>query len=249
MGTLKKVAVLTVCALIAFGGVVTTPSSSYAKVSENTVMKLSSEEINKAEKVFGMMGIEKDVQVKLIEKLNRGELLDSSNPAMKGTGKTTLNEGVDENGVPFFQRRTVFPDGSVTVQSEFGGTMEEVKPSTNSSFGPDSISGGTSTTGSGYVSYKNRLVSYKSGVTASSFRVDYTNVNGGYDSIDKVHSWDITSVGSVSQVSLQISRKTEQGSTSPAYAQLRFLLFYGATSTYYHQVFVGKDTAWDTANW
>ncbi|SDZ25109.1 hypothetical protein [Thermoactinomyces sp. DSM 45892] len=222
-------------------------SSNPTKASQTA--KLNDKEIKQAEKVFNMMGIKKDVQAKLIEKIGRGELLDSSNPAMKGTGKTTLSEGVDNNGVSYWQRKTVYPDGSVTMQSESGGTSKEIKPLTKPSIGPNSITGGTSTTGSGYVAYENRLVSYWSGFTASSFRVDYTVVNGGNDYIDRVHSWDISAVGSVSGVSLQVERERENGSKKPAYAQLRFVVDKIISSTFYHQVFVGKDKAWDTANW
>ncbi|MEH6891476.1 hypothetical protein V7024_17615 [Bacillus sp. JJ864] len=245
-----KKALTTVLALgITLGGLPTISSAAMEKTSvtqeQQQQQVLSEELIKEIKKNFTRGGIPEETQVKLTEKVNRGELLDAQNPAMAGTGRTESKSYWDENGILCTERKTTYLDGSVTLESASGGTVERVKSTDKQ----ETVSGGTSRTGSGYVSYYGRNVSRLSGVVYSSFKADYTNVQGGYDSLSRIYEWDISGVGSLSNVYLDLVRDSETYDSN-AYGYLRFTGTVGGyTTTFYHRLYVGNDTAWDNGNW
>lgn len=227
------------------------PTISNAELQPNSVVApqkevLSEELIKEIKNNFTIGGISEETQIRLIEKLKKGELLDAQNPAKVGTGYTQTKEYLDENGVLCTEKKTTYLDGSVTLESITGGTFEEVEPKVEQR----TISGGTSRTGSGYVNYYGRKVSRLSGAVYSSFKADYSHVKGGYDSLSRIYEWDISGVGSLGNIELKLERGTETSSRN-AYGFLRFTgtISGNYTTTFYHKIYVGGDKAWDTGNW
>lgn len=135
-----------------------------------------------------------------------------------------------------------YPDGSISV-------IEVKAPQTRAS-----ISGGQSSSGSGYYIRKGALVSHNTGAVKASFKADYTNVNGGYDSLDKIYMPSITvyggdysdaRFGNQSMPSSSYTpNKRKEDANGKAFATLTFKLkSSNVASTGYLQIFVGKDIA------
>ncbi|EJV74607.1 hypothetical protein [Bacillus cereus] len=227
------------------------PTIGSAEVQANPVVTpqkeiLSEELIKEIKDNFTIGGILEETQIRLIEKIKRGEVLDAQNPEKVGTGYTQSKEYLDENGVFCTEKKTTYLDGSVTLETVTGGTVKKVKTTDKQ----EVISGGTSNTGSGYVNYYGRQVSRLSGTVRSTFKADYSLVNGGYDSLSKIYGASVSGLSSKNIAGFNIVKGTEN-SDSNAYG---YLLFEGNPvggnySTFYHKIFVGGDTAWDTGNW
>ncbi|KXG43232.1 hypothetical protein TEPIDINF_000585 [Tepidibacillus infernus] len=190
---------------------------------------LTEKQVNQIKANFGKAGIDQETQLKLIEKIENGEILGANNPKMKDKGKIKEKKFIDKNGIPGYEKKIIYPDGSVDITS---------------------VSGGTSRTGSGYVNYIGRKVSRLSGGIYASFLADYTNVQYGYDSLDRVYEWYISGVSDISNITLTVAQSKET-SSSDAYGYLRFTGSAGGyyTSTFYLKLFVGNDTDWDSGNW
>ncbi|MBY7121161.1 hypothetical protein ILS93_03410 [Bacillus sp. 16GRE42] len=225
------------------------PTISSAEVQANPVVApqkemLSEELIKEIKDNFTIGGISEETQIRLIEKIKRGEILDAENPEKVGTGLTQSKEYLDENGVFCTEKKTTYLDGSVTLETITGGTVEKVKATDKQ----EVISGGTSTTGSGYVNYYGRSVSRLSGSVRSTFKADYSLVKGGYDSLSKVYGPSVTGLVS-KNIGLPTIVKGKEDSGSSAYGYLSFegnTTSGGTFKSYVHKIFVGGDTAWDS---
>ncbi|AJH60393.1 hypothetical protein bcere0016_56750 [Bacillus cereus 95/8201] len=225
------------------------PTISSAEVPANPVVApqkemLSEELIKEIKDNFTIGGISEETQIRLIEKIKRGEVLDAEDPEKVGTGITQSKEYLDENGVFCTEKKTTYLDGSVTLETITGGTVEKVKATDKQ----EVISGGTSTTGSGYVNYYGRSVSRLSGSVRSTFKADYSLVKGGYDSLSKVYAPSVTGLIS-KNVGLPTIVRGKETSSSNAYGYLEFegkTTSGAAYKSYVHKIFVGGDTAWDS---
>lgn len=238
---LKKISTLAmVCSLL-----VTTIASSevYALnsslINQNNISKNSDTEImsiNKEEviKWFKDNGLDQDTIDSLIKKLDSGKLIDAINPSMKSRGIVTYSDN--------YKTKIIYPDGSITITGIEGGEIINI-PKTKAS-----ITGGTSSTGSGYTIRKGAKVYHNSGVLNMSFYATYTNVQGGYDKIDSVYDKKCTSyLGTWSYISFG-RQKIFEDANGPARA--RFEVIYNASAgsstasgNFYLDLRVGGDTA------
>jgi hypothetical protein len=148
--------------------------------------------------------------------------------------------------------RYTFPDGSVAVS-----TVEDVPANQSSTqdsantIKPLSISGGSCTSGSGYVSCSNRTVSYQLATYGYSFTATYEEVNGAYDKIDSAGNWNIwTAGGTYANASMRIIHSTESASyNAEARLSAQINLADGTGSlTRSLSLIVGDDSARDQWN-
>ncbi len=197
----------------------------------NITSSISREEVIKW---YQENGVDQETIDSLMKKLDNNELLDSINPSMKSKGIVTFS---DEN-----ETRIVYPDGSISITGVEGGEINYVPQS------KASISGGTTSSGSGYFIRKGAKVYNKSGILDMHFYADFTNVQRGDDKIDRVYDKKCKSyLGTWTLDTFKIT-KTFENLNGPATA--RFEVLYNATigessstGNYYLELQVGKDTS------
>lgn len=160
---MKKIFILSLSFLMLF--TIYLPNTGFAKEKENVIMTVDEE--NKLKSEFTKLGVNIDVQEKLIKKLKNGELIDSINPEMKD--KAIVEEKVEKDkndNIIKWETKKTYPDGSVSVQTVTPVWIYK---------------------GTGYTSFQYALVEENSVVWDASFRADFTLVNGGYDYISRVY--------------------------------------------------------------
>lgn len=175
-------------------------------------------------------GVKKDTRESLIEKLEDGEVWDSMN-----SSSPVKVEKLDKSSI-----KETYADGSILIKG-----MEDVPVRTLRS-----LSGGETSSGSGYQNVKGKKVYVYGGTINAQFYADYTLVNNGYDYISKVYNKKVVGVGMVaSNVDLGITQTKENGN-GPAEATLDFeITSIGgwAGGNGYLKLFVGNDEA--TSDW
>ncbi|MCM3574732.1 MULTISPECIES: hypothetical protein [Bacillota] len=191
---------------------------------------------------------------KLIKKLKNKEKWDSLNPEMQGTATPVK---IDEETTKY-----VYSDGSIYIESLSGGIVEEqatssgmtvpVEPSSGGITTMGSISGGTVSSGSGYTVVKGAEVVGTVILAGASYKVDYTIVNGGYDTISAAYSRNITVPGPGGDYTVEAwgVKKAKEDLNGKAYVALRFKAqndALGAT-TLYLNTYVGNNAASVSSN-
>ncbi|NQX46610.1 hypothetical protein HQN87_14820 [Paenibacillus tritici] len=167
---------------------------------DSTVISVNPTVINDQESIrdnFNELGINVDTQKKLLGKMERGELLDSQNPAKINEGITTKSSNPKNNVLgkstnsAGYTTRTVFPDGSISILS--------VTP------------GAGTVCGSGYCNYQSTKIYSSNTVVTASFLANFTIVNGGYSYISNVWEPSVRTFisTSFSNLSLNITRPSE----------------------------------------
>lgn len=188
---------------------------------------LSEKERKSINDIFDFQGVDAKTKEKLIEKIESGKLLDSSNLEMKDKAKITKKNFVEADGSVTHQTKAVYPDGSVSTLS---------------------IGGGTVSCGSGYCNFTKRKISATNGAVIASYYSDYSIVNGANDTISRAYDYEISGVGGVGNIKLELVKGTESLS-GPAEADLRFTGTVGVyTTTFWLKLQVGNDSATDTSN-
>lgn len=262
---MKKIALVLATLSLAFG--IVYPSSAAEK--DNTKSEIKIVKLQKEDVIQEIKNHYKDfaVQKKLIEKTNKGELLDSMNPEKRSLG---VEEKIDEYTI-----QTTYPDGSQTLE---GMDLSEAKfydkngheiskPTKLQSLKTGSlksggfktgslksggfttsgvISGGTWTSGSGYSCVTGIRVFKQIYATYSAeFKADFCNVNGGYDNISRIYGVSLTASGTFDILDSGLFRGTETISYS-AYGGVKFTQKPdGGTMTTEHLYLrVGSDTYW-----
>ncbi|MBJ8031064.1 hypothetical protein [Bacillus cereus group sp. N21] len=197
---------------------------------------------------------EQKVQERLIEKVNKGEMLDNINPEKAALAK---KEKINDTTTV-----TTYPDGSKEVSGidyseakffdEKGNEVQPKKEDLKGITGPQgSISGGTWSSGSGYscvqgaTVYRNKYSHFD-----VSYKVDYCNHNGAYDKLDRVYGIDIDAPGGDFDIQGEGVFRTWESSGYSAYGGVNFkYLETGAgSSTQYLYIRVGNDSAWEDSN-
>ncbi|WP_018132318.1 hypothetical protein [Effusibacillus pohliae] len=126
------------------------------------------------------------------------------------------------------ETRYTFPDGSMIIQS---------------------VDGGTTSCGTGYCNFTNMTVKETRWYCEGRFQADFTLVNGGDDYISRVYDAQVWSAGSISDVSLNLTKAWED-LNGPAEAVLRWVAYNGVTSTtYILKLKVGGNNYWDECNY
>lgn len=195
---MKKVFIISLTFLMLF--TIYLPSTGLAKEKESVIM--TEEEENILRDKFTEVGINSDVQEKLIKKLKKGELIDSINPEMKDKAIIEKKIKKDKNNkIIKWETKKTYPDGSVSLQTVTPGWIES---------------------GTGYTNFKNALVEEDTLIWEASFRANFTLVDGGYDYISNV--WESlvrVNYGSYNMQYFGIDKSTETLS-SPANARMQF---------------------------
>jgi len=169
-------------------------------------------------------GTDAAIASKLAEKLVNGELLDCDNP----------------NAEPVSISQYLIGNDMVTYSLYADGSSMTV-----------SLSGGTSTIGSGYVNWTGRLAKAVSSSTTFQYNIDYTFLNGGNDYISRVYNKKIIVIyGSFSNDILSVIKSTEN-INGPAHGKLSAKLDYTIppiTGYGSLSVYVGNDNAYAVFN-
>jgi hypothetical protein len=217
--------------------------STSVSASEINSAQISPEAISNIKQNLAEMGVDQATQAKLIIKLQNGQAWDSMNPAMANEGSLTTNTFSDVSGNKIHQKKVTFPDGSVSVVNV---TISEGASSSNGLITPFSVSGGTSSCGSGYCNYYGVKVSGGNGIITANFLADYSIVNGGYDSISKVYQGSAKAqIGSISNLQQPTILRASESSSQSASANMTWT--YNGTvtgnATQYLILNVGSDSA------
>ncbi|MEH7708086.1 hypothetical protein COF68_31770 [Bacillus toyonensis] len=198
---------------------------------------------------------DKKVQAKLIEKVNKGEILDNINPAKEKLGKKVkLNDSLTV---------TTYPDGSKELSGidyseakffdEKGNEVQPKSQDIKGITGPQgSISGGTWTSGSGYSCVQGaKVVRSKYSNFTASFKADFCYHQGAFDKISRIYSVLVDAPGGDYDTEGEgLFREWENASYS-AYGGVKFKytrLPDGGSSTQYLFLRVGGDRAWEDSN-
>lgn len=141
----------------------------------------------------------------------------------------------------------------IDTEKEVNGDYYRLVAYSNGIYSKVGIKGGTSTTGSGYVNYKNRkayaqlyssLANPVSGHTFTAI-ASYTNVNGGYDYISSAQPYSFYFCQNAYTHS---NKKLKENSSGKAYVKFYYEGRSASTpveayNKYYLTLYVGKDTA------
>ena len=135
---------------------------------------MSVEQEKRFREEFTKVGVEEEVQDKLLKKLKDGKLIDSINPEMKDKGKSEkiVEKTKDGKKVKSWKEKITYPDGSITILSVTPGFIDS---------------------GTGYVNYRHMLVKESvTGIWTATYRANFTPVNGGFDYISEVYEYLIS---------------------------------------------------------
>ncbi|MDP4099136.1 hypothetical protein OIN60_20665 [Paenibacillus sp. P96] len=230
--TKKKIGAVLLSASLIMSFTTSVFAEELGEVSEGTsTTSISEQELQNVKANFAEMGIDEETQSKLIEKLIRGGLIDSLNPEKQSLGvtSTTFNSlsssSEESKALAGYTARTVYPDGSVRIQS--------VTP------GPGSACG------SGYCNIVDAKVEDGNGVVTASFLADYSIVNQGYDSITRVSTPQVkTHFGGFNQLKGPTIARAKETSNQSARAQMSWVYNPAAGSaTQYLFLDVQNDSA------
>ncbi len=184
---------------------------------------ISNEDIEELKAFLSENKVDDSIIFNLVSKLKAGEVWDCLNQEKSNLG---IVEKISEE-----EEKVTFPDGSIIIR---GVDFSKSK----------AISGGSNISGSGYSGKIGARVYHNTGVANAEFKADYTNVQKGYDRIDKVYSPRVKAIGgSHSGTKLEITKKVEN-TYGKACAELSFVLKVPSmTSTSVLTLYVGNDKA------
>lgn len=200
-------------------------------------VELSKQEIKQLKENLEEIGVKANVQEKLIEKYQNGEVWDSMNPSVTSKLSEDLFTLSSKDPVKSY----TFPDGSVlrlkaTVLEE--KEMSDIDD--NGSITPFEYS----RCGSGYCKFYELLVEASSGVQSAEFYADYVIVDDGYDYISDVYDYSIvTLAGDYTLEAFEIVRPRESADRD-AYAKLQWkatAVGGTAAATSWIRFYVGSD--------
>ncbi|WP_440119598.1 hypothetical protein [Paenibacillus sp. QZ-Y1] len=187
---------------------------------------LTAKQITDYTKRFDELGVKEEKRAGLLDKLSKGEPLDSDQVLFRAQGEiesdVTKSTYVNSEGKTVESTVEEFPDGSITT---YVLTHDQV------------------TCGTGYCNYKKTKVSGGSITSSAYFYVDFTLVNGGMDYVSAKYDYNIQVVaGSYDSENLTTVKATESLS-GPAKVSLRWKYSGGGlTTTQYLHFYVGNDT-------
>jgi len=230
--------------------------SSFASTTEfkkndvNSLQAKEEQQINSIKEEYS----DPKTQKNLIEKVNKGEMLDNINPEKKALGK---KEKINETTTLI-----TYPDGSkeeygidyseAKFFDEKGNEVQPKKQALKGEKGPQgSISGGDWTSGSGYSCVRGAKV-YSKVISqfSASYYADYCNHNGAYDKLDRVWGLSLAAPGGdYTLEEFKVFRQWERSGYS-AYGGLAFKYTdkNGGATRQWLYIRVGNDTAWEDAN-
>lgn len=212
------------------------PITGFAQTDDKVEQKLSGEQLKDIKKNANNLKIAEKTQKKLIKKLEKGEMIDSNNPA-KYTKE--VNEALKVTAEEPLKEYT-FEDGSKAVVSI---TEEKVQKK------EDSIGILSTSCGSGYCNFISHKVKKETLIANVSFLVDFTLLYGSQyaDRITDAWGQSVSVIGG--ELSgypiLKVRRGTEIVGGSRAEARLTFTYknFNGTGTTDAElRLYVGRDT-------
>lgn len=167
--------------------------------------KLTSADIQLIKENMAQLKIEKSTQVRLINKIQSGQLLDSMNPQkvkLAVVSKKTLSNGTSI-------LRSVYPDGSVSE------TIIENLEKENSMLMARSSSSGT-----GYFSNTDVKISVRGITYGYGFFADFTYVHGSYDYISRIYDPFANCVGGSISINTPTIDRSQETAWAPAMATM-----------------------------
>lgn len=218
-------------------------------VEQQNMLRYSQEDYELIKQKQVEKGVEPEKADELINKLKNGEVLDADILSPEQAVKKVKEVNGELVTITYF-----FPDGSAS-QTQFTDPSVKVGElkygKTRGYISPNSISGGSCSTGTFTTSCTNRLVSYQLATYGFSFYADYTLVRYDYDSIQWAGNWNIwTAGGTYTNPSMRIIRSKET-SNEKAEARLSATLNLanaGSSISRSLSLIVGKDSATDSWN-
>lgn len=197
------------------------------KYSDNKT--LSSSEIQGLKEWFSMYGVGEDVQDKLIEKVNNGQLIDSMK---EGIEPINIESIKNESGL---YTKFTYPDGSIKIVSDISSLNRDYA----------SVDGGTIVSSSAYHTHLKDVKIYASiGIVSCFYYADLIYNRDAFDKLNDIYDYSISVIGGTySEVDFGIDRANET-SGYPAKGHLAFkYTTYAGTSdfTIRLNVFVGND--------
>ncbi|MED2743063.1 hypothetical protein [Brevibacillus porteri] len=221
--------ILSICLVLTLSIDSVGAQSSNIEKDEVKVQKFTENELKKIEQEMEKWSklIDENKRYELLDKLRNGEVWDSINHEKKMKSLVQPEEKkfefTEADGSVTAGTMFTYPDGSITITS---------------------VSGGTSTCGTGYCNYKGRKVLETDFTQSGEFKANYTTVQDDDDYISKVYDYVIVAGNdSYSDAELSIDTKYESYG-DPAYAYLRW---QASGYTHYVKLYVGDDIAWSEA--
>lgn len=194
-------------------------------------------DINNFKQKSNEMGINAKTQKKLIEKLQKGNLLDADNPEKYTNKVKNALTLTDKDPI----KEHTFDDGSKVVVS----ITPEVEVNQRAGIAAIDEPDRARSCGSGYCRYYSHRVKKETGTVIMAFLADFTINNGAYDYITQV--WDETASGFGGTTSTPNLRLLQKKETSYGRANARlettFTYFAGGASTDMTlNLYVGRDS-------
>jgi hypothetical protein len=226
--------------LLGLSGVLSTSVKAEGIDDEKSLSNLDYLEIREN---MNDLGIDKKTADQLIIKIKNGGIPDSDILDVSEAVETIVEQNGNIETTTY-----IYSDGSRSALSIedlnlLDNTIGLISPTA-------SISGGSCSSGSGYVSCTNRLIEHKLVMYTYSFRANYQTIKGGYDKITWAGNWNIrVTGGSYSNSSMRIMRSTENAS-NPAQARLSATITITGDLTSFTRslsLIVGKDKS--SARW
>ncbi|MBB5833032.1 DUF4148 domain-containing protein [Brachybacterium aquaticum] len=199
--------------------------------AEGGTSALTAEERAEIEQNMDSLGIADATQQQLVQKLERGELLDSFNVAAEPIDTIPVDQPGFESTI------YVYEDGSRT-KSDLETGAESVDGITTRG-----ITGCTTSTFSGGSSMSDCKVKVSTILYVGQFNANYTLVNGGNSYISKAYNWGCAGFGCNIEKTGIVKKTADLN--GPAKAEMRVQVGgLGATTTGYIQLFVRGSSAW-----
>lgn len=240
---IKKLSILSILSIMIFSGGYSYSSAAsfnYSNKFNSSINSAESKELTKEE----LAEIDKEFREIFPEEMAKLEALGKSRANKNKTEKQLLKESQSMNPI-------------IDVEKTVGDDYYRLVGYSNSVYNRWGIKDGSSKTGSGYVSYKDRVayahhqsaaVNALSGHTFST-RISYTLAKGGYDSIQS------SQIGPMQLAVKNFYRyhlKSKETSSGSAYVKWRYTgrnEFNGNTGEYMMTVFVGQDRVYVRGDW
>lgn len=200
---------------------------------------ITDEQVSEVKTEFMNYGVTESVADDLIEKLKSGKLLDS----MIYTEDKAINHEVRVNKATGEEAEVyLFEDGSF-ISMEVEDVVDFSEPGITPYFGVKVSGGSCKSTAKAYNCTKKK-VSYGTGVWKMQFLADYSIVNGGRDTINKIYGESISGAVNSSGERFRYIRKTET-SSKKAHARYSAKLSYAGYAQQVRSIslYVGKNKA------
>ena len=254
MGKYNKMLVVTLSSLMVFSNL----GQVFADTVKDNISTESKEDIDfraKKHKEFEeIFKIEMD-ELRDIQARNKMNLLLKSESKLISEAKDSEPIIESEKTIDGeFYKLTVYPNGVYTQEGIYGGVVEEVLEEDDSiSRAVTGITGGSTTSGSGYVNGTNRIAYSNLYATATQNTLQghtiqvtfsYSLVNGGYDKITK-YALGPNLLGA--QDAYKYGAKLSENSSGSAYVKYRYKgrTYSGASSSIFNDfefgIYVGND--------